>query len=131
MSNLRKEFDSKIRKAYLNENNICECEKCGKRKSKSSLDVHHIIPLGDGGTNEFDNLIALFKRCHDEWHSVEGIKCLSFKEWLNIPPYYALVYTLKLLDKQGHDNEITYKWFKEFLRMGHDMYKISQKIEEK
>lgn len=34
MSNLRKEFDSKIRKAYLNENNICECEKCGKRKSK-------------------------------------------------------------------------------------------------
>lgn len=26
MSNLRKEFDSKIRKAYLNENNICECE---------------------------------------------------------------------------------------------------------
>ena len=99
MSNLRKEFDSKIRKAYLNENNICECEKCGKRKSKSSLDVHHIIPLGDGGINEFDNLIALCKRCHDEWHSVEGIKCLSFKEWLNIPPYYALVYTLKLLDK--------------------------------
>ena len=27
-------------------------------------EVHHIVPLADGGTNEFSNLMSLCKSCH-------------------------------------------------------------------
>lgn len=127
MNDLRKEFNSKIRNAYLRDNNIICCEKCKKDKSITSLNVHHIIALADGGTNDYGNLIALCTRCHDEWHSIEGIDEVTFDEWLNIPPYYALIYTFKILDKQGHDDEITYRQVKDFLRMGSDLYKIVNK----
>lgn len=91
MNNLRKEFHSKIRDAYLKDNKICECEKCKRNKSKTSLHVHHRFALADGGTNEYSNLIALCTRCHDEWHSIEGYNYMSFEQWLEIPPYFVLI----------------------------------------
>lgn len=91
MNDLRKEFNSKVRNAYLKDNNICECEKCKKNKSISNLHVHHIIALADGGTNDYNNLIALCTRCHDEWHSIEGLNFIEFDKWLRTPPYFVLV----------------------------------------
>ena len=38
------------------------CRKCGKNPSKQ---VHHIIPLKQGGENKKENLITLCKRCHN------------------------------------------------------------------
>ena len=37
------------------------CVDCG---GKEELEVHHIVPLAEGGTNTPDNLITLCKRCH-------------------------------------------------------------------
>lgn len=39
------------------------CEVCG---AKENLELHHIIPLSMGGSNDIDNLVCL---CHD--HHVE------------------------------------------------------------
>jgi len=41
------------------------CEMCGQEERfDGSLDVHHIIPLKAGGTNDRYNLIALCSECH-------------------------------------------------------------------
>jgi 5-methylcytosine-specific restriction endonuclease McrA len=39
-----------------------ECQKCGS--SDARLDVHHIVPVSAGGTNEDWNLITLCRSCH-------------------------------------------------------------------
>ena len=39
-----------------------QCQGCGKQTEK--LQVHHIKPRDQGGTNELSNLIALCGRCH-------------------------------------------------------------------
>jgi len=38
------------------------CENCGW--NIGPRDVHHIIPVSEGGKNEFDNLITLCPNCH-------------------------------------------------------------------
>jgi len=44
-----------------------ECEHCGGESGRDrDLDVHHIVPLMAGGTNEDWNLIALCESCHRE-----------------------------------------------------------------
>lgn len=43
---------------YLRANPLCE--ECGA----AAVDVHHIVPLRDGGTNAWDNLRALCHGCH-------------------------------------------------------------------
>lgn len=41
-----------------------ECEMCGRRQSERGLDVHHIVPLVCGGTNDEELLMALCRSCH-------------------------------------------------------------------
>ena len=36
------------------------------------LTVHHLIPLGDGGTHKLDNLITICKECHTLIHAWHG-----------------------------------------------------------
>jgi len=38
------------------------CKECGN--SLKSLEVHHIIPLRQGSTDELDNLITVCSKCH-------------------------------------------------------------------
>jgi 5-methylcytosine-specific restriction endonuclease McrA len=42
-----------------------KCVRCG---SKSDLEINHIIPLSQGGTNEASNLEIRCKKCHDKYH---------------------------------------------------------------
>ena len=56
------------------------CQKCGELHRKinengiplpttdGELDVHHIIPVSEGGTDAPDNLITWCRKCHKEWH---------------------------------------------------------------
>ncbi len=41
------------------------CATCG---SKSEVELHHIIPLAAGGTNDYYNLISLCHNCHMNLH---------------------------------------------------------------
>lgn len=50
----------------LREANYC-CQICGL--SGVALDVHHIVPLAKGGTNEFGNLKAICHDCHQAQHA--------------------------------------------------------------
>lgn len=47
-----------------------ECQMCGDGGDEATLDVHHIIPLMAGGTNEEWNLITLCRTCHGKAESV-------------------------------------------------------------
>ena len=53
----------KIRNRYITEHPLCgECGKQGRLTP--AQEVHHIVPLTDGGGNDFDNLSSLCKSCH-------------------------------------------------------------------
>ncbi len=53
----------KIRASFLSINPLCEmCKREGRYIN--ATEVHHIKPLADGGTNDFDNLMPLCKSCH-------------------------------------------------------------------
>ncbi len=72
-------------KAWVLKNANGMCEKCGKNgpfiKDDESfyLEVHHLIPLSDGGADEICNAVALCPNCHRELHyskTIEGEKKL-------------------------------------------------------
>jgi len=42
------------------------CQGCGAEATKQN--VHHIVPLHSGGSNEIKNLITLCDRCHRQIH---------------------------------------------------------------
>jgi len=58
-----------IRKYILNRDSYC----CGKCKSSYSDDrmmqVHHIIPVSDGGGDDLTNLITVCRNCHRKIHN--------------------------------------------------------------
>lgn len=66
--------DPKIISKVLNRaNGICEhCEKTAPFKRKSDgtpyLEVHHIIPLSEGGPDTISNTVALCPNCHARMH---------------------------------------------------------------
>ena len=54
---------------------------CYVCKSQKKLDIHHIIPRKEGGTNDLTNLVLLCRKCHgaietgDIAHAVQ--KCVG------------------------------------------------------
>ena len=53
----------KVRDRYIMEHPLCEeCLKQGRLTPAS--ECHHVRPLFDGGTSDFDNLMSLCKNCH-------------------------------------------------------------------
>ncbi len=61
----------KIRKAFLTAHPLCEeCKKQGK--FTPAEEVHHITPLSEGGTHDYENLMALCKSCHSRITAKEG-----------------------------------------------------------
>lgn len=42
------------------------CQDCG---SHSQLEVHHLLPLSQGGKNELSNLKTLCQECHDLYYN--------------------------------------------------------------
>ena len=43
---------------------MAECDRCKKIFDISDLDMHHKIPVSQGGTNEPDNIALLCNDCH-------------------------------------------------------------------
>ncbi len=54
------------------------CAVCGEDKTtrkfsgwfKAAIDIHHIIPVAEGGTNELKNLVGLCHGCHVAIHAL-------------------------------------------------------------
>ena len=44
------------------------CQRCS-RYSKGNLHLHHIIPVGCGGSHSPQNMIPVCKQCHKYIHS--------------------------------------------------------------
>lgn len=49
------------------------CEKCfDEGRLVPMQEVHHIIPLAEGGTHDQNNLMSLCKSCHSRLHATRG-----------------------------------------------------------
>lgn len=55
----RKELTNRKNKGMYN-----DYKKCGKCGSTENLELHHMIPMSLGGTNDENNLIWLCNKCH-------------------------------------------------------------------
>lgn len=63
----------RIRAAYVHSHPLCErCMAQGRYVQVE--EVHHIVPLKDGGTNEWSNLMSLCRKCHAEIHAEMGTR---------------------------------------------------------
>ena len=61
----------RIRAAYVAKHPLCE--KCWAKGMITPVqEVHHIVPLSQGGTHGDDNLMALCKACHSRITAKEG-----------------------------------------------------------
>lgn len=62
---------SRIRTSYAKEHPFCEL--CFKKGILVPVEeVHHILPLAEGGTHSRDNLMSLCKSCHARLHAERG-----------------------------------------------------------
>lgn len=60
-----------IRKRFLTQHPLCEqCRREGR--VTAAAEVHHILPLSQGGSHEETNLMALCKPCHSRITATEG-----------------------------------------------------------
>ena len=57
----------RIRDRYVRDNPLCEM--CIKERRLAPVDeVHHILPVSQGGTHERENLMSLCRSCHNKIH---------------------------------------------------------------
>ncbi|WP_101912729.1 HNH endonuclease [Megasphaera vaginalis (ex Bordigoni et al. 2020)] len=61
----------RIRDRYIGRHPLCEMCLTNKRYIKAE-EVHHIIPLSEGGTHEEANLMSLCRSCHEKIHKERG-----------------------------------------------------------
>lgn len=63
----------RIRDHHVQEHPLCEeCLKQGIYKPAE--EVHHIVPLNDGGTHARSNLVSLCRSCHMKAHALLGTR---------------------------------------------------------
>lgn len=61
----------KIRDIYIKAHPLCEmCLSEGK--AVEAEQVHHKLPISEGGTNDYENLMALCSSCHSRLHAKRG-----------------------------------------------------------
>lgn len=53
------------------EQHMHQCVNCEKIGGRGTLEVHHIVPVGQGGTHSKSNLVPLCSRCHSAAHGKE------------------------------------------------------------
>ncbi len=56
-----------------------QCANCRASGSDVTLDVHHIVPRGQGGSNRMPNLTLLCRQCHDAAHEQAMAPTVDFR----------------------------------------------------
>lgn len=56
-----------------------QCMNCGKGSGEAKLDVHHIVPRGQGGSDQMSNLVLLCRRCHEAAHGNRMAPTVEFQ----------------------------------------------------
>ena len=70
----------RIRDKYVSQHPFCEvCYESGVLVKTE--EVHHKIPLSEGGTHDKSNLIALCKSCHSRIHAERGERFNTNREY--------------------------------------------------
>ena len=65
----------RIRDRYVKKNPLCE--RCLLEGRYTPVEeVHHIIPINRGGTNDEDNLMSVCRSCHNKIHIEQGDRCV-------------------------------------------------------
>lgn len=60
--------DWKTRRKKVLKRDGKQCQNCGRGKNVN-LEVHHVVPIKDGGGNVLSNLITLCRDCHSAIHN--------------------------------------------------------------
>lgn len=47
---------------------------------ENTIEIHHILPFAEGGSNEKTNLALAHKSCHENWHQEYSIKISNNKK---------------------------------------------------
>ncbi len=53
-------------RAYVFQRDHYQCQSCGKMQTQTALQVDHIIPIANGGSNDLSNLQTLCRRCNQQ-----------------------------------------------------------------
>jgi hypothetical protein len=61
-----------------------ECVNCGASAPDETLDVHHIVPRGRGGSDRLSNLALLCRQCHDAAHDEATAPTVQFSSTGNM-----------------------------------------------
>ena len=65
---MKKHVKNYLKHFSLEKGDYIACEYC----RKTAVDIHHIKFKGQGGSDEYVNLIALCRSCHQKAHGIEG-----------------------------------------------------------
>lgn len=53
---------------YIKKRDKNKCQRCKLNAGEAHLQVHHILPVANGGTDDKENLILLCSTCHTKVH---------------------------------------------------------------
>lgn len=95
-SKTNKDLRSKTPRKQVLARDENKCRKCNR---EDGLEVHHIVAVSDGGSNEMDNLITLCSGCHTEWHAVEKVSKMTMDLWLKYPPVHRIIVILEEIER--------------------------------
>ena len=72
--------------------------RCANCRDTDSLEIHHVVPLSLGGTNEITNLVPLCHRCHKTAHCGRHISHYTNKKNVGSKPNLSDEEAKKVLD---------------------------------
>jgi 5-methylcytosine-specific restriction endonuclease McrA len=66
--------DWKIRRQECAERDDYRCRYCGRDIAGNFADPHHVVPRGNGGSDNMDNLRTLCRDCHNLKHPEKQVQ---------------------------------------------------------
>jgi 5-methylcytosine-specific restriction endonuclease McrA len=98
----RKRIPIEVKQLVLHEGGY----KCANPSCRTilTLDIHHLVPVSEGGPNTPENLLALCPNCHSLYHN-ETIPAQSIKAWKMI-----LLSLNEAFDKRSVDSPVALKY---------------------